>query len=292
MKKHAYLIMAHNDFYTLEKLLCLIDDERNDIYIHIDKKVKGDISYLKSVVKKSEIHLVKRMDVRWGDISQIECEIILLKEATLKYHKYYHLISGVDLPLKTQNEFHNFFDDKNLEFIDFDNFDKISEKHLNRLKHYHLFTKHLRSKNKTLSYICSSFRFRFEILQSKLNINRLKKTELIFQKGANWFSITHNFAKYCLEHLEYLKYFKYSYCADELFLQTIIINSPFKNKIFKKNGVPFNGRFIDWNRGNPYIFQKKDLKELLNSDSFFARKFSSKTDQEIIDAIYNKLKKE
>lgn len=32
MNKHAYLIIAHNDFYILEKLLMLLDDERNDIY--------------------------------------------------------------------------------------------------------------------------------------------------------------------------------------------------------------------------------------------------------------------
>lgn len=36
--KHAYLIMVHNQFYVLEILLKLIDDERNDIFLHIDKK--------------------------------------------------------------------------------------------------------------------------------------------------------------------------------------------------------------------------------------------------------------
>lgn len=37
--KFAYLIMAHKADYTLTKLLSTIDDERNDIYIHVDKKV-------------------------------------------------------------------------------------------------------------------------------------------------------------------------------------------------------------------------------------------------------------
>ena len=36
MKKHAYLIMAHNNWKILEKLLNLLDDKRNDIYFHID----------------------------------------------------------------------------------------------------------------------------------------------------------------------------------------------------------------------------------------------------------------
>lgn len=33
--KHAYLIMCHNNFIQLKKLLMLIDNERNDIYIYI-----------------------------------------------------------------------------------------------------------------------------------------------------------------------------------------------------------------------------------------------------------------
>lgn len=39
MKKHAYLIMAHNNWKILEKLLILLDDKRNDIYLHIDLKL-------------------------------------------------------------------------------------------------------------------------------------------------------------------------------------------------------------------------------------------------------------
>ena len=41
---HAYLIIAHDQFDLLESLLKCIDDERNDIYIHIDSHSKLDIS--------------------------------------------------------------------------------------------------------------------------------------------------------------------------------------------------------------------------------------------------------
>ncbi len=39
--KHVYLILAHNEYPVLECLIKAIDDPRNDIYIHIDKKVKS-----------------------------------------------------------------------------------------------------------------------------------------------------------------------------------------------------------------------------------------------------------
>ena len=38
MERHAYLIMAHNHFDFLKELLGCLDDNRNDIYLHIDKK--------------------------------------------------------------------------------------------------------------------------------------------------------------------------------------------------------------------------------------------------------------
>ena len=47
-------------------------------------------------------------------------------------------------------------------------------------------------------------------------------------KGTNWFSITHELAVYTLsKEKEIRKCFGYGLCADELFLQTIVMNSRF-----------------------------------------------------------------
>ena len=34
---HAYLVAAHHQMQLLQILLHLIDDERNEIYLHVDK---------------------------------------------------------------------------------------------------------------------------------------------------------------------------------------------------------------------------------------------------------------
>ena len=34
--KHAYLIIAHNEPNILKTLLLMLDDERNDVYLHVD----------------------------------------------------------------------------------------------------------------------------------------------------------------------------------------------------------------------------------------------------------------
>ena len=47
--------------------------------------------------------------MRWGDVSVIEAEFRLFEEAANKdKYAYYHLLSGVDMPLKSQNEIHAF----------------------------------------------------------------------------------------------------------------------------------------------------------------------------------------
>ena len=65
--RHAYLIMCHTNFNQLLILLDLIDDERNEIYLHIDKKAKGcSIDEIKSHVTKSQLTFLKPMNVTWG----------------------------------------------------------------------------------------------------------------------------------------------------------------------------------------------------------------------------------
>lgn len=49
-------------------------------------------------------------------------------------------------------------------------------------------------------------------------------------------------------------------------------------------------RYIDWNRGNPYVFRKDDYNELMSAKHMFARKFDENIDTEIIDMIYRELK--
>ena len=38
MGKHAYLILAHKNWGQLKVLLSLLDNRRNDIFLHVDKK--------------------------------------------------------------------------------------------------------------------------------------------------------------------------------------------------------------------------------------------------------------
>lgn len=222
-KKQAYLIMAHNEFDILEKLITLLDDCRSDIYLHIDKKVKNvDYKKIKACVKESNLFFIDRINVQWGGDSQIKCELLLLSNAIKGNYEYYHLLSGVDLPLKTQDEINLFFDkNKGKEFMSFDINSIKNKSFYNRIDQY-CFLQNIIGRNSKLQKVQQIFL----ILQRKLGISRTKRSKIKFFKGANWFSISHEFAKYVLEQKDFIrKNFYCSCCTDEIFLQSIAVNS-------------------------------------------------------------------
>lgn len=295
MKKHAYLVIAHNEFYILECLIKLLDDKRNDIYLHIDKKVRDfDFEYFRKMVKKSNLYFTSRIDVRWGGDTQIKCELLMLKESTKRKYDYYHLISGVDLPLKNQDYIHNFFDNcGNKDFVHFCYHHSVYDETIDRVKYHHLFLKNIRSSNKFKRLFSQKMHSVLLMIQKIFKYSRITKNQDKFYYGANWFSITDELARYVVSReKDILRDFKNTICADELFLQTIVRESKFYDNLYFYEDANYGQimRYIDWKRGEPYTFRSGDFEELMNTDMLFARKFSSNIDKEIIDMIYDKVK--
>lgn len=289
-KKHAYLIIAHNNFYTLSRLISMLDHERNDIFLHIDKKVENPpFEKLNKLVKKGRLIITKRIDVRWGHSTQVDCEMLLLKAAVkTDDYDYLHLISGVDLPIKSQDYILDFFDrnpDKQFLQVGW------AEKHMWRLSKYSFFTG---SKKQTL--ITKLAGNVADILNEKLNVDRLKKYGNIkVVKTSNWFSITGDCARYLVSKSRFIKRLtRHTTCADEMFLGTVIFNSPFAHQVYNpEQSWDGHMRYIDRinNVGSsPHTLVMADKDELDNTEMLFARKFDEDVDEDIIEYIYKKYK--
>jgi len=284
--KHAFLIMAHNNFEVLRLLLRSLDDERVDIYLHIDKKVedKSIIREMKTIPQKAQITVFSKYKVFWGGASQIKTEMFLLKQAHKTYHDYYHLISGQDFLLKSIDEIDKYFSGHNgmeLVHCDFPN-----EENMSRVMSYNfvrdLDMRRLPPLIKKLFYKSNSV---INCVMHKLNFNRRKNPKgYQFYKGDNWFSITHNFAGYIIKQKAFIyNRFRFTTTTDEMFMQTVIMNSPYRDRV-DQNIM----RCIDWNRTNglsPYTYTLADYEILKNSGKLFARKFSD-ADIEIVQRLY------
>ena len=296
--RHAILITTHDNVEISKNLLSLYDDKNIDFYFLIDKKAKSyNEEVLKDICKKSNVYFVPKINIYWGSFSQIQAEYILLENAVKKSYDYYHLISGCDIPLYTKNEFFDFFEqNKGKEFVEYSP-KEIAEKNKvqDRVKYYYSFMESVREKSAIKRKPKTFLREFFLKLQKLLKIDRTKGKE--FQYGSNWFDITDDFAKYILKNKPWvIKHFKKTCCADELFLQTLLFNSPFYSNNYyclnEKNRILQRNRYTDWTRGQPYTFKKEDYNEIINiKESLFIRKFNYKNDAEIVNKLFDWLRK-
>lgn len=296
--RHAILITTHDNVEISKNLLSLYDDKNIDFYFLIDKKAKSyNEEVLKDICKKSSVYFVPKINIYWGSFSQIQAEYILLENAVKKSYDYYHLISGCDIPLYTKNEFFDFFEqNKGKEFVEYGP-KEIAEKNKvqDRVKYYYVFMESVREKSAIKRKPKTFLREFFLKLQKLLKIDRTKGKE--FQYGSNWFDITDDFAKYILKNKPWvIKHFKKTCCADELFLQTLLFNSPFYSNNYyclnEKNRILQRNRYTDWTRGQPYTFKKEDYNEIINiKESLFIRKFNYKNDAEIVNKLFDWLRK-
>jgi len=287
--KHAYLIIAHKVDKTLNSLIALLDDSRNDIFLHVDKK---NDSFQKTDIRKtncSNLVIVSRLSVSWGGYSLIECELLLFEMASnYGRYSYYHLLSGQDLPIKSQDYIHNFFDcNKGKEFVNFQSSKFTSE---DRIRYYYLLQEK-RGRFNTHSRL-DYLEIKLLDFQKKIGVRRNK--HISFQKGAEWVSVTDCFVRTLLAQKKWIKKtFRFTQCCDEVYKQTFAINFGFNDSLFSQNkndSCMSMMRLIDWKRGKPYIWRISDKEELMQSECVFARKFDSDVDSSIIDYLLASLR--
>ena len=277
--KHAYLIIAHHEPQVLDTLLAALDDVRNDIFLHVDRRSAALRARMEEYrpVRAGFCLLPAPLELYWGDLSLVEAEFLLLEAAVAKgTYAYYHLLSGVDLPLKSQDYIHDFFRrHAGCEFVGFWQSAAHRRELDKRVSRYFFFTKALRPKGTLRHALATPLCNLLLIGQKLLGIRRRKEME--FRKGPHWFSVTHAFCLYLLSRKAFvLKRFAHTLCPDELFVQSVLWNSPFRAKLYDEADADRGCmRLIDWERGTPYVWQAADFGELALSDKLFARKFSS-----------------
>lgn len=295
--KHAYCIVAFNNWPLLEKLITLLDDARNDIYIHIDKNVKlVNLEHFKTFAKSSDVFFLERLDGSWGTPGLLDIQLEFYKTATKKCpYQYYHLLSGVCLPLKTQNEIHAFFDqNQGKEFVHFVSRPPVEEYIYKRYSLYHFFLRYVRGNKIFQKALLGVIGEKISVaIQQLLRIDRQFDIKDILSYGSNWSSVTHDLALYTVAHIEEAKKrTRYTFAPDECVLQTLVYQSKYKDKLYcmdYNDDYTSNQRYIDWKRGNPYVWTIKDYDELMNSGYLFARKFDLSVDREIIERIYTEI---
>jgi len=68
--KHAFLVIAHKYDLSFKTLLEMLDDCRNDIYIHMDSKcIDYNPQKIVDSIKQSSVYHIDIQSVTWGRVA-------------------------------------------------------------------------------------------------------------------------------------------------------------------------------------------------------------------------------
>ena len=83
------------------------------------------------------------------------------------------------------------------------------------------------------------------------------------------------------ENPDYVRFFEHVFVPDEIFFQTIVMNSELRDTVENDDL-----RYLDWSREPaPAVLTRDDLPALVTAPQLFARKFDETVDAEILDAL-------
>ena len=283
--KQGILITAFNQFKLLKKLVDFFDDDFS-ILIFLDKKSnfsEEEIETLRN--SRNVVYLTRLFNVNWGGPKQLKSRLLLSEEA-LKFHdiEYFHFITGQDFPIKSCEYIKNFIrTNKGKEFIGNTELPKkewIGNGGLDRMRYYY-FHDYINYKTKVGKRVLKASRF----LQKLLKVNR--KIPEGFPKlygGSPFWTLSYPSLKYVVDYTKenpkFLKRFDFCFAATEIYFQTILMNSHFRENVINKNL-----RYIDYqirNNYSPAFLDETDYEKLLASDALFARKLRYPTSEKLI----------
>lgn len=292
--KQAIIITAYKNINQLEKIADFFNPNTNfELYIHLDKKSNIPDAELDKLLNYQNVKLVSReYNVNWGGINHLKAILLLTQEALKnKEIAYLHAISGQDFPVKSPEYIDDFMaKNSGNEFLS-----HVELPYANwpgggmgRILHYNLYDT-LNASSKIQRKIIKLI----SIIQEKLNFTR--KLPANFPKlygGGTWWTLSRNSLEYVMAYLKsnpfFIKAFEHTFCSEEIFFQTVLMNSPFKDNIINDDL-----RYIEWEERNgsrPANLDDTDYDKIMKSNKLFARKFDSPASKNILEKLYAKRK--
>jgi len=283
--RQAILITAYKDVPALIELVQSFGDGFN-FYIHIDGGKNIDVSTLRVF---NNVKIYDRYKVNWAGINHLKA-ILLLTDEALKNEEntFFHLITGEDFPIKSKSEFLLLDQSKNyLENFKLPNDSWAGNGGLDRLAYYYLYD--LFDAKKRWGNIIIGLFLRS---QKKLKLRRTPPS--IFNGalygGSTYWSLNRGALDFVIRYTHsnpsFLRRLRYTFCAEEMYFQTILMNSEWASTICNDNL-----RYIDWSSGRggyPAYLDTTDFKHLLASGKYFARKIRHKDElKELLISNYN-----
>lgn len=275
--KIAYLVIAHKNPQLLKRVIRTLSSENCAFFIHIDRK--SSMKEFSCIEGDNVFFSKERIPVYWGQFSQVQAELLLLRQALgmTQDYGYFVLMQGSDYPLKSSAYIHKFLEEnRGLEFMDLVKM-PAPGKPLSRINTVYY------PSNKPIRRFAARVLARLGLAQRD---HRRYLGGLAPYSGSACWTLSRDACQYVLEFMDrnpqVEKFFQKTAAADEAFFHTILGNSAFGPQI-RKSLV-----YADWSAegSHPEMMNQQHIElfvsqeKILFNDAYgsgealFARKFS------------------
>jgi hypothetical protein len=290
----AYIILAHKLPDLLVRLVHRLQSENAIFLVHVDKKTSRSVfERMRSGLKGFDnVYFLDRLKCYYSYFGHVEATLRGIEELLALDVSFSHavLLRGQDYPLKPNSEIESFFArNEGLSFIAHTPWfpstkwgEDIVMHRVDRRHHHFL------GKSFTLPLDATGGK----LVPVKRLVNLLIPAKREFLPGLGPFGgspywslsreVVHYISDYVANNPGFVRFFRSALAPDEVFFQTLLLNSAFRDKL-----VNDNLRYTDWsrNRERPAILREDDLGALCSSGKLYATKFDPTVDSHILDIV-------
>lgn len=262
MTTQVFLIQAHKDLAQLNALVEQLRDDAFVVYVNLDRKWALD----PQAVHPGARLVAARLDVHWGAFSQVQATLNALAqiEAEVAAFDKVTFLSAQDFPLLSNARL---------------------KRALAQLSGHEL-----------LDAVPigagpgewpADFRYRYFCADegpyaryvASCIANRILRAAGRMRPygGSSWWALSQACVRHVLARVArepgLLRFFRHCACPDELFFQTLVMNSPFARRV-----LGHNFRYVQWpddGARNPRILVEADFPRIAASRAHFCRKLDS-----------------
>ena len=297
----AYIILAHRYPDHLIRLIERLSADGARFFVHIDKKAPAEVSrrVIEAFRPAPHVHLVPRHRVVWGRFGVVQATLEGIGEIVRRRFAcdFGILLSGQDYPIKSNAQIFDYLaHHKGQSFLDYERLPSprrwLNENGgLNRIEYWHFrvgdlplefprpFPAHTaagRIAARAWAGLCRAFPRK-----------RTLPNGLVPYGGSAFWCLTGACLRYVydfsLRHRNVARFFRYVDVPDEVFFQTIVMNSAYRHAVINDNL-----RYVAWPKlpaAHPEILGEDDFERIVTSGKLFARKFDPAHSARLLEMI-------
>ena len=272
MTRIAYIVSAYKLPAQLERMLRRLQGPGVTFAVHVDRKTRRPVwDEMVARCRDLDVSWLPRHRSQWGGFGHVRATLKGLDHVVGNGvpFDYAVLLTGQDYPLRPHAEIARTLGDAGGR--SFMRHIELPWEHwgprggLDRLEDWHVIT--------------------YRRLHLALPLRRRIPGGLRPWGGSAYWclerSLVHFVHGFLRENPDYVRFFEHVFVPDELFFQTIVMNSELRDTVDNDDL-----RYLDWSREPaPVVFRRGDLPALVGSGALWARKFDETVDAAVLDAL-------